>query len=359
MIVTRDATARNPSAPDAWGTTSPTCANWWKRRTLVVVKISPLFSAMVRMTRFAPLLALLFALPLGAQRTNRDPDAVRLVTDDIAHFWDAFDARAVLGTERALDSLYFGRATPGLQDFQQLRLQRKDTFAKTVDVAARYYGSTRASMARIPTFEPSLRDMLRRFAALYPDATFPDVYFVVGRLSTGGTTGSAGLLIGAEMYGRTDDSLLTAPLGNWHRAVLRPVDDLTVIVAHELVHYQQGQLGSSLLGRSLREGIADFVAELLTGQNLNAGAVDYLDAHEAELRAEFLAGMTKDDVSQWLYNGDASVGRPADLGYAVGHHIARAYYERQADKRTAVREMLTLSNEDAARRFLDASGWAH
>jgi hypothetical protein len=297
------------------------------------------------------------AAPVAAQQRLRDPARVRFVTTDITHFWEAFAARATLGTATALDSLYFARATPGLRDFERLRLQDRAVFARTVDAAARYYASAQASTERIAAAEPDLRAMLRRFAELYPDAVFEDVYFVIGRLSSGGTTAPAGLLIGAEMYARTDDSLLARPLNDWHRAVIRPVDDIAAIVIHELMHEQQAQIGSSLLAQSLREGIADFVGELVSGKNINRTAVAYLDAHESALRAEFLAAADGTDLTRWLFNGTSSTDRPADLGYAVGHHIARAHYERATDKTAALTRMLTLRGEREARRFLDESGW--
>lgn len=303
----------------------------------------------------------LLALPFtgaAAQDLNRDPARVRFVTDDVRHFWEAFDARATLGTMRALDSLYFGRATPGLRDFRRLRLADSARFARTVDRAAAYYASARASTLRIAEQEDELRGMLHRFRELHADAVFPDVYFVVGELSTGGTTAPSGLLIGAEMYGRTADSLLGPPLSAWHRAVLRPVEALPAIVFHELVHYQQRQLGNTLLGQSMREGIADFVGELVTGRNINDVAVAYLVGHEEALRAEFLAAMDSTDLARWLYNGSSSKDRPADLGYAVGYRVAKAYYERQPDKTAAVRRMLGLRDVEDARRFLEQSGWA-
>jgi len=301
---------------------------------------------------------LLAVAPATAQQRPRDPAQVKFVTTDIAHFWDAFAARATLGTAKALDSLYFGRATRGLRDFERLRLQDRAVFASTVDAAARYYASAQPSTERIAAAEPELRAMLARFAELYPDAVFVDVYFVIGRLSTGGTTGPAGLLIGAEMYARTDDSLLARPLNDWHRAVIRSVDDIAAIVIHELMHEQQRQLGNSLLAQSLREGIADFVGELVSGKNINRTAVAYLDANEAALRTEFLAAAAGTDLSRWLFNGVASTDRPADLGYAVGHHVARSFYERASDKTAALTRMLTLRNEREARRFLDESGWS-
>ncbi|MBY0491338.1 MAG: hypothetical protein K2R93_15955 [Gemmatimonadaceae bacterium] len=300
---------------------------------------------------------LLGALPAHAQ-VNRDPERARFVTDDITHFWAAFDARGALGTAAAMDSLYFAPATAGLQDFRRLRLQDPAIFARTVDAASRYYASTRESTLRIAGFEPQLRQVLRTLAAQLPDAVFPDVYFVMWRLSTGGTTGPAGLLIGAEMYGRTADSLLGKPLNDWHRAVLRRVDDLPGIVSHELVHYQQRPDGPTLLEKALREGIADFVGERISGMNINAPAVAWATSHEAELWAEFQGAMLGTDYSRWLFNGSSSIDRPADLGYVMGYRIAQAWFARHGGERGALRRMLNVEGLASAQRFLAESGYA-
>lgn len=293
-----------------------------------------------------------------AAQMNRDPERARIVTDDITHFWQAFDARQALGTARAMDSLYFAVATPGLLDFGRLRIPDRSVFARTVDAAAAYYASTRASTLRLATFEPRLREAFRSLAVALPNAVFPDVYFVMGRLSTGGTTGPAGLLIGAEMYGRTTDDMLGKPLGDWHRAVLRPVEDVPGIVAHELVHYQQPPDGPTLLEKALREGIADFLGERISGININAPAVIWSEAHEAELWAEFQREMHGTDISRWLFNGGNSPGRPADLGYVIGYRIAKAWFAKHGEAPDAVRRMLAWQGLEAATAFLRESGYA-
>jgi len=77
------------------------------------------------------------------------------------------------------------------------------------------------------------------------------------------------LLIGAEMYAKTGTTPLSE-LSAWQSAVIRPVDDIPAIVAHELVHYQQKLgTGGTVLAECLREGSADFVAELISGKNIN------------------------------------------------------------------------------------------
>jgi uncharacterized protein YjaZ len=184
----------------------------------------------------------------------------------------------------------------------------------------------------------------------------PDIYFVIGRMSSGGTTSSDRILIGTEMYGRTPDMPLEE-LGSWHRTVLRPIEDVRQIVAHELIHTQQRRIegDGSLLATALREGIADFVAELVTGGNINEHLKGWAEPREEELWTEFRARMDGDDYTGWLYGGDESGDRPADLGYWMGYRIAQAYYDHSGDEQAAIREILTLQDPHA---FLEKSGYA-
>lgn len=45
---------------------------------------------------------------------------------------------------------------------------------------------------------------------------------------------------------------------------------------------------------------------------------------------------------------------PGNLGYWVGYRIAKSYYQRAADPRSALREILDMSDPKA---FLAKSGW--
>lgn len=292
---------------------------------------------------------------LSAQRLNRDPDAARYVTDDLPRFWAAYDARESLGAERAFDSLYLRVGTPGLKDFARLRFKDAATIARVVAARPVYYASIRESTAKIAQQETAVRAAYRRLAALYPDAVFPDVYFVVGALSTGGTTSESGLLIGAEMYGRTTEDKLEK-MGAWHLDVLAPVERLPAIVAHELCHYQQGlQNASTLLERALREGSCDFVGELLSGLQLTHKAAEYGRAHEHALWEEFRAKMDGTDVNGWLYGGTNQADRPADLGYFIGYQIAKAWFAKQPDQTVALRTLFALRD---VKQLVAQSGYA-
>lgn len=75
---------------------------------------------------------------------------------------------------------------------------------------------------------------------------------------------------------------------------------------------------------------------------------------EPALWEDFQQVMNGSDNAGWLYASRAE-DEPADLGYWIEYRITRAYYERAAEKREAIREILTIRDFSA---FLAASGYA-
>lgn len=296
------------------------------------------------------------AASAGELVVSDDPDGARLVSEDIGRFWAAFDQRDdEAGLETVLQSTYLDPATAGLEDFVRARIGTAKDLAAVVGARPGYYASARASTLRVTEFEPAIRASFYAMEYLYPEARFPDVYFLIGRMSSGGTTSNRGLLIGTEMYGLTD----AAPdeeLDDWLRDVLRPIDAVPYIVAHELIHYQQAEFRREpdLLGKCIHEGMGDFLGELISGRHINEHVHAWALPREAELWASFRERMHESDHTGWLYGGQPE-GWPADLGYFIGYRVCQAYYERAEDKRAAVREMLEMTDPDA---LLQASGYA-
>jgi hypothetical protein len=98
---------------------------------------------------------------------------------------------------------------------------------------------------------------------------------------------------------------------------------------------------TTLLAQSLDEGCASFLGRLISdGTIANANA--YGMAHEAELWREFQGEMNGTDTHNWLYQGDRSKDRPADLGYFMGSRVCQSYYEHAKDKRVAVADILQM-----------------
>lgn len=300
---------------------------------------------------------LLLAGAEGHAKSNHDPDAARIVTSDLDNFLRAFEAASAAGTfaekQAVFQREYLDKASPGLRDFLRLRIKSSKQLVQSIEARPKYYASLRGAIPRVAAMEPAIRASLRELSALYPEAVFPDVTIVVGIMNSGGTTADSGLLIGLDMHAKTVDTEM-AEMSDWLKAVLGPLDGLPGIVAHELMHYQQAREGKTLLERACREGFADFVGEKVSGKNINEHLKAYGDAHAAELWAEFRAAMNGTDVSRWLYQGDGSGDRPADLGYNMGYRIAAAYYERAADKKQAIADILTVRDYAT---FVEASGY--
>lgn len=283
-------------------------------------------------------------------QTSGDPDAARIVTSDIQNFWRAYDlTKPETAPETAIsifDREYFAPGSIGLKDFTQLRIKDAKALTETIKRFRQYYDSARASTLRIEYMQPKIRAGFYALKYLYPDAIFPDVYFLVGRLNSGGTTSPRALLIGAEMYGRTPN-MPEEVLTDWLKQVLAPVENVPIIVAHELIHVQQKSPATeraTLLGQAIHEGSADFIGEMISGGNINAHLHAYGNPREKELWNEFKQAMSGKDFSKWLYNGSNSKDRPADLGYYIGYKIAEAYYQKASDKKLAIKGILEIKN---------------
>jgi len=277
-------------------------------------------------------------------KVNRDPDAARLITTDIDHFWKAYDDAKSDYCLGVFQREYFDKGSEGLKAFKRLRIDQC-SFIETLAGHPRYYASIRESTFKVKTMEGPIRASFRKFKAMYDHAVFPSVYFLIGCLNAGGTPTDTGLLIGTEMYGRTTDTPKDE-LSDFLKQVLQPVDQLPHIVAHEFTHYQQKYPADAqtLLAQSIKEGSADFIAELISGRHINTRLHAYGNPRERELWEEFKTEMNGRRYGNWLYNGLTAKDRPADLGYYVGYKICEAYYRNASDKKQAIKDILEIKD---------------
>lgn len=312
----------------------------------------------------------------GAAHTNRDPHKVKFVTSDIVNFWRAFDLASKEGEREKKIAIfqteYLDKGSEGLRDFVRLRIKSAKALVETVEKLPKFYASVRPATLRVAEMEKKMRRSLVRFKRIYPDATFPDVYFVIGVANTGGTASASGLLIGTELYGHTprtprdefpawfrnflpdvkDEKELSRLVDRALDTALKPVERLPSIVAHESCHFNQNYpKQTTLLEKSIQEGSCDFIAELTAGEVINPSLKAYGDRNEADLWRDFRAEMGGTDLGKWMYNGFRIKDRPGDLGYYMGYKISRAYYQNSGDKRQAVSDVLNIKDfQDFFRR---------
>lgn len=300
------------------------------------------------------LYSLAFALLISAfacAAQNHDPLKTEIITTDLDNFWLAFDQAKPDFKPEGFQTLYLDKGSKGVKGFMPGRIKSADNLATRVKGRIKYYSSIKPSTDKIAGMKDEIINSLVKLKELYPKAIFPPVYFVIGVMSSGGTSSNHGLIIGAEMYGMTPETPKDE-LNDWLLTVLKPVEEVPHIVAHELIHFQQTYDGGSLLQACLKEGSADFIAELISGKHINGHVHDFANPKEKELWLEFKSKMLKKNYNGWLYS--STEGRPNDLGYWMGYKITKAYYDRATDKQQAIQDILTIKNEE---KFLTASGY--
>ena len=280
-----------------------------------------------------------------------DPQTAVISTGDVALFWKAFDRWTSEGAKEdqlapILQGEYLDKGSAGVRDFTPNRIESADALAKKILEDRAYYENVRPYVDRILPLEPEIRKVYRQFSTMYPQAQFPALYFVVGRRNSGGMSSPRALIIGTEMFGSS-----TARL---------PFDTMIPMVAHELMHFQQqttAEKGAGFLPSCLREGAADFLAEMLVGRHINEAIRGYGDQHERELWEKFQQDLRRPDGHRaWLYNGrDPNRKVPPDLGYYMGYRIAKSFWENAPDREAALRAIIEIRDPEA---ILHSSGYA-
>ncbi len=266
--------------------------------------------------------------------------------EDVQRFVDVYSTFDPSDTTCRGLSVYFSHATAGLNAYsKKFGMGAPELCAAIRRSPARYARIT----ARVPAFDSAqngIRAAFAKLVAIYPEATLPSVYFVVGDGIAGGTsvpTDPPTVLIGAEL--------------------VSSVGGIPWTVAHEAAHAQQRYPAWKLIGagpsfirgtvlaQSIKEGSADFIAHLVTGEIPHSAQDVYGRSHELAVWAEFQRDMHGKDYRHWLYNGESAT-RPSNLGYWMGYRITQAYYDHARDKAQAIHDIFNIKDFD---QFLAAS----
>ena len=287
---------------------------------------------------------------------SSDPTKAKLITTDVHHFWQAYDEaqRDTARRTQIYRNLYLAKASVGLQDYYEYKIRTLDAFVKTHDKLAKFYAAIRPNTLKVDQQKPQMMASFAKFKSLYPEARFPNVYFVIGSFSSGGTSTSNGLIIGLDQGCRTPD-IPTTELTLWQKNNFSDLKGIPYVVAHELIHFQQDGLAqdTTLLRAALVEGMADFLGELISGKTANPRLAVYAKGREKQIWADFKKERHLNRASNWIANsGQETADKPADLGYWVGYLICKSYYEEATDKKQAVHDILHIKDY---RQFLGKS----
>lgn len=318
------------------------------------------------------------AHPVSAQPVEKpggvDPLAVQVESADADRFAAVFAATEGHPSAEALQAGYLDGAGRGVAVFTPGRIQNADNLAAAVAADPASYA--RAIEVCLPIAKQASADMRAIYlglASVFPGRTLPELHVVFGAGNSGGTAGVEDG-VGAQVLG-LEVICEMADTPEELRTTFRR------FFAHETVHVLQMQAGAlaesstdPLLAASLTEGFAEFVSGLVTGEVPDPERDGWARAREAQVWADFAAdrralqfmageGMSMEDPPagaaalqrRWAGNyGSAPEGWPYELGYWIGRRICEGYFERSADKRRAIEELLLMKDPAA---ILGASGY--
>lgn len=266
--------------------------------------------------------------------------------EDVERFYRIYDAANGHPSAEQLQRDYIDAGSEGLHTLARLRNVTGARIAEALAKNPKIYSDAKRCMAVLPRMKERVQVALDTLGRLNPESRFPPVTITVGRGKPAGIGyPDSGIQIGLE-------AVCAADFMNAN------VEDRFVhVISHEYVHIQQapalaGRDDLTVLERSLLEGGAEMISELISSLAGQAHFPGLTQGREKQIEAAFLADQDKTELSAWLDN--STIEKPGDLGYWVGHRIAKSYYQHATDKRQAVRDMLQTTD---AKAFLAKSGW--
>ncbi len=314
---------------------------------------------MSRLFGRAGIAAILSALSLclcGFTTTTTDPNKAEVVTNDVAHFWQAFDDAAKAAAAQRVEIYrkeYFDRASQGLKDFDQQRHVTPESLAAHVEQHRAEYTKLRPYINQVVDQKPVIQAAFRKLAALYPGIKLPaHVYFVVGPQHGAGMNSPNGIILAADVF--------ATPPGTPHEYTRVTPVYVPFAAVHETIHFNQAyETGdkSTLLQQVINEGTADFITSLVIQQPDVRQMTDrwrYGCPREQALYVQFVKQQNNVETSPWLFDHHPATGWPPDMGYWLGYRIAQTYYHQAADKHAALAALLQVTD---FQKLLAASGY--
>jgi hypothetical protein len=285
-----------------------------------------------------------------AQDIIADPDSVPLEVVDLRTLADVvrrLNAAPAQDTVALVDSAYLAKASPGLRAWIIRYGVTGASISSALASHPEQYADLDGLVDVILAKEVAIRAAFRKLRELHPSAVFLPVWFFAGHHEAAGLARPEGVLIAAETVADTSE--------------------IVPLVLHEMAHIQQATVqgletyrsifgpAQSLLALAIREGAAELIAELTAGRQGNPARNRYGELHEQQIWARFRQEMTNGEPGDWMFVRPSAPEQPGNLGYWVGYRIAKAYYDRAADKRQAIRDILGVTDY---RAFLAASGYS-
>jgi len=290
----------------------------------------------------------------------------KIITDDITHFWNAYDQIVIekdtLKQLALIKTLYIDKGTPGLNGIMRARRYSAEEYVYAINNYPEFWASIRNNTLKASQFSTEIQKGLEKLKLIYPNLKPVDIYFEIGILRTGGTTIDGMSLIGSEIA-LADSNVITSEFDKQYPHLrsffnTNPIKDVVFLNIHEYIHTQQKEtIGNTLLSQTIMEGVAEFLAEIALEIKSPNPQISYGYQNEQRIKQEFEKEMFSPNIYNWIMNSTNNQFGMRDLGYFVGYAICKKYYEASNNKKEAIKEMIELdyNNEKELIKFVEKS----
>lgn len=269
--------------------------------------------------------------------TTGNPAEVKFYYEDLKNFLQTMDKlKHSSDSVGIIQENYIDKASAGLKEFIRENGVDAEDYVKVMRKRPDHYESLIGMPEFLASHEEDVRAGLTKLQAKIPEAVFLPIYYLVGFYSGLHAEPSPyGLLLAFGSPGKEPESVVNT-------------------VVHETVHVQQAMAVGleeyhsiydtkrSLLAFAIREGVATFLTQLITGRKNKHEPFEYYVEHEKELIEKFKKEMNDSSAGDWMWAKPKNPEQPHQVGYVLGSMIVKAYYERTADKDQAVKDILSI-----------------
>ncbi len=287
---------------------------------------------------------------------GQNSNNVFIETSDIVNFWTAYGAiQNSKEKSKVFTKLYLDKASVPFKKMigESGDIRNVENYLESFEKYPKFWESLRKPTMELQKVESEVFACYDKVEKIYPEFKAGNVCVFIGVRNIQASVWKKDNIIfmGGELNLRFEDVDLTE---------LEPEEtfayqnSLKSTIIHETIHLQQKADSDSLLGHSIHEGSADFLAELFLNEPYKSQAYNYGKKNEKKLWIAFSKEMYSTDLSNWLYGESGTKDRPADLGYFMGYMITKSYYDRAKDKDIAIHEIIEVTDFI---EFLKISGY--
>ena len=287
---------------------------------------------------------------------------------DIDNFWTAYDK---ISSEEdtslhatILSNAFINKASIGQLKLMEARNYTLEEYLSNIYAYPKFYNSLRKNLSDIDSISSLITKSLNKFQQIYPLKNSAKIYLGIGNFRTNGTTVDSTVLFGAELALSSKEINLTEFSDDYDffREYIKedPIQNIEFLSCHEFVHTQQLEaIGTNLMSVAIREGSAEFIAEIVSGKTSTTPALAFGKENSKAVIQQFKKEMFNHNVSYWLWTSRENKFGVRDLGYYVGYDICKFYYHMSQDSSQAINDIIELdySNIDSVAIFLNKTNY--